>query len=292
MQNIKKIFTYLVVGALVIALSISCKSNEDPGSGPLEVSEESGNSKDIMITNSDSVTKVSTAGTVGFTVNGSTSYTISIESVSGSSSTSLPSLEASDFLYTESTKKLTLSDKGLKKVYGKVNNMEKAKPYEYTITFKVVDSSDTSKEKTIDVKVNLYRATKLGMRAIVNMFSDMSKFTVSDTEFGSFNKYAFNDDEPNFSVTGCYKATTDGQATPVSLSISAVSKEMVEKLTETDKYKRYFSGYNFNKEKEKVSDDKRSLTLYIKFTLKVGYVLENAAVSIKLTLEEGQTWVE
>ena len=29
----KKIFTYLVVGALVIALSISCKSNEDPGSG-------------------------------------------------------------------------------------------------------------------------------------------------------------------------------------------------------------------------------------------------------------------
>ena len=90
----------------------------------------------------------------------------------------------------------------------------------------------------------------------------------------------------------CYKATTDGQATPVSLSISAVSKEMVEKLTETDKYKRYFSGYNFNKEKEKVSDDKRSLTLYIKFTLKVGYVLENAALSIKLTLEEGRTWVE
>ena len=29
----KKIFTYVVVGALVIALSISCKSNEDPGSG-------------------------------------------------------------------------------------------------------------------------------------------------------------------------------------------------------------------------------------------------------------------
>ncbi|WP_432632136.1 hypothetical protein [Brachyspira sp.] len=33
MSNIKKIFTYMVVGALVMALSISCKSNEDPGSG-------------------------------------------------------------------------------------------------------------------------------------------------------------------------------------------------------------------------------------------------------------------
>ncbi|WP_432632688.1 hypothetical protein [Brachyspira sp.] len=33
MSNIKKNFTYLVVGALVMALSISCKSNEEP-SGP------------------------------------------------------------------------------------------------------------------------------------------------------------------------------------------------------------------------------------------------------------------
>ena len=30
MKNIKQFFTYLVVGALVIALSISCKSNEEP----------------------------------------------------------------------------------------------------------------------------------------------------------------------------------------------------------------------------------------------------------------------
>ena len=30
----KKFFTYLVVGALVMALSISCKSNEEPSSGP------------------------------------------------------------------------------------------------------------------------------------------------------------------------------------------------------------------------------------------------------------------
>ena len=33
MKNIKQFFTYLVVGALVIALSISCKSNEEPTSG-------------------------------------------------------------------------------------------------------------------------------------------------------------------------------------------------------------------------------------------------------------------
>ena len=30
MKNIKQFFTYVVVGALVMALSISCKSNEDP----------------------------------------------------------------------------------------------------------------------------------------------------------------------------------------------------------------------------------------------------------------------
>ena len=30
MKNIKQFFTYLVVGALVMALSISCKSNEEP----------------------------------------------------------------------------------------------------------------------------------------------------------------------------------------------------------------------------------------------------------------------
>ena len=33
MNNFKKFFTYMVVGALVMALSISCKSNEEP-SGP------------------------------------------------------------------------------------------------------------------------------------------------------------------------------------------------------------------------------------------------------------------
>ena len=30
MKNIKQFFTYVVVGALVMALSISCKTNEDP----------------------------------------------------------------------------------------------------------------------------------------------------------------------------------------------------------------------------------------------------------------------
>ena len=29
----KKLFTYMIIGALVMALSISCKSNEDPNSG-------------------------------------------------------------------------------------------------------------------------------------------------------------------------------------------------------------------------------------------------------------------
>ncbi|WP_432632458.1 hypothetical protein [Brachyspira sp.] len=37
MSNIKKIFTYLVVGALVMALSISCKSNEEPEKELVEI---------------------------------------------------------------------------------------------------------------------------------------------------------------------------------------------------------------------------------------------------------------
>ena len=39
MKNIKIIFTYMVVGALVMALSISCKSNEDPNSGDTKTQE-------------------------------------------------------------------------------------------------------------------------------------------------------------------------------------------------------------------------------------------------------------
>ena len=35
MKNIKQFFTYLVVGALVMALSVSCKSNEEPSSPEL-----------------------------------------------------------------------------------------------------------------------------------------------------------------------------------------------------------------------------------------------------------------
>ena len=158
MYNFKKLFTYLVVGALITALYMSCKSNEDPGSGPLEVSEASGNSKDITINNSE----VITAGAVGFTVNGSTSYTISIESVTMGSGSSL-TLVADDFLYTD--KKLTLSPEGLDKVK-KASEMKEAEAYEYTITFKVVDSSDKSKEKTIDVKVNLYNAQVIGKKEI------------------------------------------------------------------------------------------------------------------------------
>ena len=137
MQNIKKIFTYLVVGALITALYMSCKSNEDPGSGPLEVSEESGNSKDITITNS----VVSMAATVGFLVSGASDYNVSIQSVDSGENTKL---EASHFSYDKSTKKLTLTSDGLKSLEYRVN-LKPATPYQYTITFKVVDSSDTSK---------------------------------------------------------------------------------------------------------------------------------------------------
>ena len=294
MYNFKKLFTYLVVGALITALYMSCKSNEDPGSGPLEVSEVSGNSKDITITNS----VVSTEGTVGFTVNGSTSYTISIESVTMGSGSSL-TLVASDFLYTESTKKLTLSDEGLDKV-NKASEMKEATAYEYTITFKFVDSSDTSKEKTIDVKVNLYNEkviTKTEIEAMINSMkpvsvnasyggSGVAKFDFSEKDKDEKYKIVFQKSEPNFTVNekdkqgGTYK-------------ISTARNGMVEEIKKTPNCDTYFSDCSMKSH----TLNNLNHTLYIQFTLKGGYALAdevayitNNGLSIRLTLRSGQTW--
>ena len=111
MKNIKQFFTYLVVGALVTALYMSCKSNEDPGSGPLEVSEVSGNSKDITINTNNSEVRT---GTVGFSVSGASDYNVSIQSVDNGSNPL--SLDASDFSYNKSTKELTLISSGITKL--------------------------------------------------------------------------------------------------------------------------------------------------------------------------------
>ena len=53
MKNIKKIFTYMVVGALVAALSVSCKNNDKTGSGD---GGSDFNLNDIYTTSGDAAT--------------------------------------------------------------------------------------------------------------------------------------------------------------------------------------------------------------------------------------------
>ena len=89
---------------------MSCKSNEDPGSGPLEVSEESGNSKDITINTNNSEVRT----TVGFSVSGVSDYNVSIQSVDNGENSL--SLDASHFSYDKLNNKLTLSDSGKSKL--------------------------------------------------------------------------------------------------------------------------------------------------------------------------------
>ena len=299
MYNFKKLFTYLVVGALVIALSISCKSNEDPGSGgdgPLEVSEQANNSYDITVMSSSS--SVSSAGNIGFWVSGASDYNVSIQSVDNSSNPLI--LDASDFSYNKSTKELTLISSGITKLKEKEANLTEATAYQYTITFKFVDSSDTSKEKTIDVKVNLYKAkviTKDEIQAMINSMkpvsvnasyggSGVAKFDFSEKDKDEKYKIVFQKSEPNFTVNekdkqgGTYK-------------ISTARNGMVEEIKKTPNCDTYFSDCSMKSH----TLNNLNHTLYIQFTLKGGYALAdevayitNNGLSIRLTLRSGQTW--
>ena len=294
MYNFKKLFTYLVVGALVIALSISCKSNEDPGSGPLEVSEESGNSKDITIIITDLYEPKARAATVGFSVSGASDYNVSIQSVDSGSN---PKLDASDFSYDKYTKELTLKESC---ITNKLNNanLTPATPYQYTITFKFVDSSDTSKEKTIDVKVNLYNAKVITKTEIEDMIKSIGEVSVNASDNGGgVAKFDFS--SAPFGIIGANFNVNEKDKKEGTYKISTARDEMVKAIKETKDYDTYFSYYNFNFNKEEVSDDKKSLTLYIQFTLKGGYALSSEVahltsdgLSIKLTLRSGENWVE
>ena len=70
MKNIKQFFTYLVVGALVIALSISCKSNEEPEKDNTHSNHPpSGTYSDTLTIGSSSITTTATVTTSGDTCN-------------------------------------------------------------------------------------------------------------------------------------------------------------------------------------------------------------------------------
>ena len=144
--------------------------------------------------------------------------------------------------------------------------MEKTKSYEYTITFKVVDSSDTSKEKTIDVKVNICKAqfiTKTEIEAMIKSMGTVSFLATDDRTSAQFNfsgeDKTFENTKPNFEVKKETGGTIIESLDPYG--ISAASDAIVKKLKETEKYKEYFSDCN-KKHHENNENEKHNLTLY------------------------------
>ena len=285
--------------------SISC-SNEGTTGGDtggnynyFSVSEKWNNSKDITLANSS----VSTAGTVGFNVYGSTSYSVSIESVDSGSNPL--NLVAGDFSYTESTKELTLSYSGRNKISSA--SLTAKQKYQYTIIFKFTDyiSEDT---KTLDVKVNLIKAQIITKNDIENMMKSVKN---SDGMFGSqkngeilffdggtttfdFKSATFSGSSPNFSATGT-TTTTSGSVTHTA---SRKTFSLADAIAGTTQYKTYFSSSVFDIDYDStpptISADKKTCTFTLKFKkVKSGYALSSevsrlttSGLTIGLTLKD------
>ena len=287
--------------------SVSC-SNEGTTGGDtggnynyFSVSEEWNNSKDITLANSS----VSTAGTVGFNVYGSTSYSVSIESVDSGSNPLI--LDASDFSYTESTKELTLSYSGLNKISSA--SLTAKQKYQYTITFKFTDyiSEDT---KNLDVKVNLIKAQIITKTDIVNMMKNVKN---SDGIYGgknngeivfegngipttfSFATATFSSSTPNFSSTG----TTTFLNSSIEITASSKIFSLAYAIAETTQFKEYFgssvfSDMDYNSTPPTISADKKTCTFTLKFKkVKSGYALSSevsrlttSGLTIGLTLKD------
>ena len=237
------------------------------------VSEDWNNSRDITLANS----VVSTAGTVGFNVYGSTSYSVSIESVDSGSNPL--TLDANDFSYTESTKELTLSYSGLNKI-SSVSLTAKQK-YQYTITFKFTDYSsvDTTDTKTLNVTVNLIKAEVITKTQIENMmknaqYSETSTKTAgkiifstgaSIAEFDFSTGATFSSSTPNFSSTASMTALAN-----MTLNASSKAFSVANAIAQSTQFKEYFgssvfSDMDYDSTAPSISSDKKECTFTIKF---------------------------
>ena len=290
--------------------SISC-SNEGTTGGDtggnynyFSVSEDWNNSRDITLANS----VVSTAATIGFSVYGSTSYTVSIESVDSGSNPL--NLVASDFDYTELTKTLTLSYSGLNKISSA--SLTAKQKYQYTITFKFTDyiSEDT---KNLDVKVNLIKAQIITKTDIENMMKNVKS---SDGIYGSqnngeivfgdggtttfdFKTKTFSRSNPNFSSTGNTLTTST-----VTHTASNKTSVLAAAIGGTTQFKEYFgsssyswvSDIDYNSTLPTISNKDCTFTLKFK-KLNSGYALSSevahlmtTGLTIKLTLTDKASW--
>ena len=247
------------------------------------------------------------AGYIGFNVYGSTSYSVSIESVANNSGSSL-ALEPSDFSYDESTKKLTLSYYGLTKFQNASSSLTARKKYQYTITFKFTDyaSEDT---KNLDVNVNLIKAEVITKTQIESMMKSVQykdgiyaanagEITFSDggvpTKF-SFASASFSSSTPNFNSTG----ETTFLSSNIEVTASYKTSSLAYAIRETTLFKTYFGSSYFDIDYESVpptiSSDKKECIFTIKFKkLQSGYALSSevahlmtSGLTIRLTLKDG-----
>ena len=317
----KKFFTYLVVGALVAALSISCSNEGTTGSGGdtgnnddtenkynyFTVSEAWNNRNDITLVSQTSSSSVYSAGTIGFTVNGASDYTISIERVANNSANSVP-LGANDFSYNQSSKDLRLSSSGLDIFQAAKDRFTETQKYQYTITFKIATSSES---KNVDVKVNLIRAklvTKTEIETIMktvkykDMFGSVTPnageiiIGTSDTTKFSFASASFYSSAPNFSVTGTTTITTSSPS--VSVSASKVAEDFEYSINNTAEFGKYFSNFLGVESSTTPQISGKDCTFTLKFrTLKSGYALSSevahlttTGLTIKLTLDSKASW--
>ena len=317
MYNFKKFFTYLVVGALVAALSISCSNegttggdtgnNDDTGDNYnyFTVSEAWNNRKDITLVSQTSSSSVYSAGTIGFTVNGASDYTISIERVANNSANSVP-LGANDFSYNQSSKDLRLSSSGLAIFQSSKDSFTETQKYQYTITFKIATSSES---KNVDVKVNLIRAklvTKTEIETIMKTVKYKDSWfagdtpnvgeiiTVSGNDTIKFNFASANfSSNPNFSSTG-----TTTTSSSVNVSASKVAETLGYAINDNSKFGEYFSNFLGVESSTTPEIKNKDCTFTLKFnTLKSGYALSSevahlttTGLTIKLTLDSKASW--
>ena len=242
MWNIKKIL--IAVLSFSLLFGISCSNEGTTGGetgGSISVSEEQNNSYDITVISSSS--SVYSAGTVGFSVSGASDYNVSIQSVDNGSNPL--SLEPADFSYNKSTKTLTLSSSGITKLSGAT--LTEATAYQYTITFKFVDSSDDSKETTANVKVNLYKAQVITKTEIEAMVKSMAAVSVSASGSG-LNSYnaTFTFSSATFQSSGAnFNADNVGSGNSAKFDSSLGRASVAISLTATENYKKYFSSYSY-----------------------------------------------
>ncbi|TKZ35568.1 hypothetical protein [Brachyspira catarrhinii] len=289
--------TFLIALLLLILLfSISCNNKKTTGGytggGSLLVSVEANNSYDITVISQNSSSSVYSQGIIGFAVNGASDYDVSIQSVKSDSNNTL-TLDASNFSYNKSTKTLTLSTSGLTKF----NNatLTEATAYQYTITFRFTDSSNTSKKTTYNVTINLYKAKFITKTEVEDMVKSIGTVLVQVPASPNvpvtfnFSTASFKSGNPNFNVKSA------GNAGNIKLSVRTARVNVFSSLSKTENYQKYFSGVSYKAPEFSGAN----LTLYCPLKLKSGYALSSESevahltddgLSIQLTLDSNQDW--